>query len=181
LSSFAIYPCEHEIAKTLPDGYDPAAASGTEPDPKAPGEPGREPAPVRGRPFGKGQSGNPAGRPPGSRNRAALLAEALLEGEAAALTRSTIDNALNGNALAQRACLERLVPARRERTVEFELPPIEGPADLGGAMGAVMAAVAAGELTPGEAERISSTALAWMRMIEISDLAAQLQELKENQ
>ena len=46
-------------------------------------------------------------------------------------------------------------------------------------MGAVMAAVAAGEITPGEAERISNAATAWMRAIEISDIAVQLRELKE--
>jgi hypothetical protein len=171
----------NEIAKVLPEGYtERSTESVAEPDPEGSAVPSQEPALVRGRPFERGQSGNPAGRPPGSRNRATLIAEALLEGEAGRLTRSTIDNALSGNALAQRACLERLVPVRRERSVEFELPPIEGPADLGRAMAAVMAAVAAGDLTPGEAERLSNTALAWMRMIEISDLAVQLQELKDH-
>ena len=33
----------------------------------------------------KGQSGNPRGKPRGARNRATLLAEALLDGEAEAL------------------------------------------------------------------------------------------------
>jgi hypothetical protein len=32
--------------------------------------------------FEKGQSGNPAGRPPGSRNKATILAEAMFQGEA---------------------------------------------------------------------------------------------------
>ncbi len=40
----------------------------------------------RERPFDKGQSGNPAGRPAGSRNKATLAAEALLDGQSAALT-----------------------------------------------------------------------------------------------
>ena len=40
---------------------------------------------ARGRPFPKGQSGNPAGRPRGSSNRATRAAEMLLEGEATAL------------------------------------------------------------------------------------------------
>jgi len=37
---------------------------------------------ARGRPFAKGQSGNSAGRPVGSRNKAIIAAEALLEGQA---------------------------------------------------------------------------------------------------
>jgi hypothetical protein len=35
--------------------------------------------------FEKGQSGNPAGRPPDSRNKATILAEAMFQGEAEAI------------------------------------------------------------------------------------------------
>jgi hypothetical protein len=40
------------------------------------------PEKVRGRPFPPGVSGNPAGRLPGTRNRATMAVEALLDGEA---------------------------------------------------------------------------------------------------
>ena len=50
--------------------------------------------PGPGRPFPKGQSGNPAGRPIGARNAATQLAEALLDGEAEALTRKLVELAL---------------------------------------------------------------------------------------
>jgi hypothetical protein len=43
--------------------------------------------------FQKGQSGNPLGRAPGARNKATLIAEALLQGEAAELTRTAIERA----------------------------------------------------------------------------------------
>jgi Family of unknown function (DUF5681) len=43
--------------------------------------------------FQPGQSGNPSGRPRGSRNRTTLALEALLDGEAEALTRIAVDMA----------------------------------------------------------------------------------------
>jgi Family of unknown function (DUF5681) len=58
----------------------------------------------------KGQSGNPRGKPRGARNRATLLAEALLDGEAEALTRKAIEKALEGDGMALRLCLERVLP-----------------------------------------------------------------------
>src|SRR5262249_4193060 len=63
----------------------------------------------RGRPFEPGKSGNPKGRPKGSRNQATLLAEALLDGEAEAITRKVINAALEGDTTALRLYLERLL------------------------------------------------------------------------
>jgi hypothetical protein len=64
----------------------------------------------RGRPFKKGVSGNPAGKPPGSRNRTTLAVQALLDGEAERLTRKCVELALQGDSTALRLCMERLVP-----------------------------------------------------------------------
>ena len=47
----------------------------------------KPPEQVRGWPFVKGRSGNPAGRRFGSRNQATMAAQALLADEAEALTR----------------------------------------------------------------------------------------------
>ena len=92
----------------------------------------------RGRPFQPGQSGNPAGKPKGARNRATLAAEALLDGEATALTRKAIELALAGDSTALRLCLECLLPARKERLIEFSLPAIVGPDDVPGAVNSVL-------------------------------------------
>ena len=87
-----------------------------------------------GRPFPKGQSGNPAGRPPGARNHATLAAEVLLEGEAEALTRRAIECALEGDVTALRLCLERVLPRRKSRALTFELPPLDRVENLSGAI-----------------------------------------------
>ena len=132
-----------------------------------------------GRRFAKGQSGNPAGRIPGSRNQATLAAEILLDGEAEALTRKAVERALEGSDLALRLCLDRILAPRRERTVRFSLPPIESPADLAAALGAVAAAVAEGALTPGEAAELSQVAATFIRAIETADFERRLQLVED--
>ena len=63
--------------------------------------------------FLKGQSGNPAGRPRGARNRSTVLLQNLLEGEAEAITRKVIDLAKSGDMTAIKLCMDRLAPPRR--------------------------------------------------------------------
>jgi hypothetical protein len=130
----------------------------------------------RGRPFEKGRSGNPRGRRRGSRNKATLAAEALLAGEAEALTRKALEMALAGDPTAMRLCMERLLAPCRERTVEFRLPALKvtgiGEAcaptaqDISLAMNAVTAALAKGEITPSEAEKIAGVVDTFVRAIE---------------
>src|SRR5204863_253717 len=88
----------------------------------------------RGRPFAKGQSGNPAGRRRGCRNKATRAAEAYLDGEAETLARKAVELALAGNPLAMRLCLERTVAPRRERPEPVALPSLRNTADLAPAM-----------------------------------------------
>jgi hypothetical protein len=109
----------------------------------------------RGRPFTKGRSGNPAGKPKGTRHRATLAAEALLDGEAEALTRKAIELALEGNIFALKICLDRILPPRRERDVALNLPTLRTPADVGEASAAILAAVTTGEITLGEAAELA--------------------------
>ena len=130
---------------------------------------------VRGRPFQKGRSGNPAGRPAGSRNKTTTAAAALLQGEAEALTRKAVELALGGDPTAMRLCLEGILPPCRERAVNFVLPPIESASDIAAAMKAVTSALAAGAITPGEAERIAAVVDTFVRAIETSDFDRRLQ------
>jgi len=52
---------------------------------------------LRGKPFKPGQSGNPAGKPPGSLNKATRTAQTLLDGEVEGLPRKAIELALSGD------------------------------------------------------------------------------------
>jgi hypothetical protein len=59
--------------------------------------------------FTKGQSGNPAGRPVGSKNKCTQFRE-LLENDLPALVSVLRDKALEGDMNAMRLLFERLVP-----------------------------------------------------------------------
>ena len=107
----------------------------------------------RGRPFRPGASGNPRGRPKGARNQATVTAEALLDGEAEAISRKLIEKALEGDTTALRLCLDRILPPRRERPVAFDLPKIESAAEALSASSAVLASCAAGALSPPRGSR----------------------------
>jgi hypothetical protein len=133
----------------------------------------------RGRPFQKGQSGNPAGRPRGSVNRATRAAAMLFDGEAEALSRKAIELALSGDAAALRLCLDRTIAPRRERPVEVALPPIDSAADLLGAIKAVAAAVGRGAITASEGVALSQMIETFLRTIDASDFEMRLQRLEE--
>jgi Family of unknown function (DUF5681) len=140
----------------------------------------KPPGRVRGRPFEKGRSGNPAGRRAGSSNKKTLAAAALLDGESEALTRRAVELAMSGDPTALRLCVERILPPCRERAVNFALPPIEGPADIAAAMKAVTAALASGVITPGEAGRIALVVDTFVQAIETRDFEERLATLEEN-
>lgn len=129
--------------------------------------------------FTPGRSGNPAGRPKGARNHTTRAVEALLEGEAEALTRKAIELALDRDGPALRLCLDRLIPVRRDRPITFMLPPIEKPADLTRATHALMQGVAAGEITPSEAAELSKLVDAHVNAIKSADLAERLARIEE--
>lgn len=106
----------------------------------------------RGKPFVKGQSGNPAGRPRGSRNKASLLAEALLEDETEGIIRKLAELARAGDMTALRLCLERLILPLKERPMRLALPPLNTAEDLLAAVNVIVAAVAEGEVSESEAK-----------------------------
>jgi hypothetical protein len=132
----------------------------------------------RGRPFEPGKSGNPNGRPKGSRNSATLVAEALLDGEAETITRKLIEKAKAGDTMALRMCLDRLVAPTRQRRVSFELPKIETVADAASASATVLAECAAGTLSTTEAAELMSLISSHVRVLEVTELEARVVALE---
>jgi uncharacterized protein DUF5681 len=133
----------------------------------------------RGRPFKKGQSGNPIGRPHGIRNRATLAAEILLDGEAEALTRKAIELAKGGDLTALRLCMDRVLAPRKDRPVRFELPALAKAEDAPKAMGAIAAAVASGNLSLSDAAEVSRIVEGFVRALEATDLELRLRAVED--
>ncbi|WP_343683943.1 DUF5681 domain-containing protein [Asticcacaulis sp.] len=129
--------------------------------------------------FKPGQSGNPAGRPPGARHKTTLAIEALLDGEAEALTRKAIEMALAGDVTAIRLCMERVAPPRKGRTVDFPLPAFEKVEDTVTTIGAVLQAVSEGRLTPEEGAAVAGLIEMKRKSIETVELEARLAALEE--
>jgi hypothetical protein len=133
----------------------------------------------RGKPFKPGKSGNPAGKPKGSRNQITLAIEALLDGEGEALTKKAIELAKTGDMQALRLCLDRLVPPRKDRPVSFELPAITCAGDAAKASAALVAAVAIGQITPSEAVELGRLLESYVKTLEATDLEERLKKLEK--
>ncbi len=120
--------------------------------------------------------GNP-GKPKGARHKATIAAMALLDGEAEAITRQCIQQALGGDTTALRLCLERIVPARKD-------VPLPERVDLGGELSRdidiVLNAVASGLITPSEADALAKILESKRKIIELTEIEERLCALEEH-
>ena len=130
--------------------------------------------PPREHQFKPGQSGNPSGRPPGTRNRRTIAAEMLFDEDAEALTRIAIDLAKEGDMAALRLCMDRVCPPTRQRPVSFELPQIANAADAVGAMSTIVQAIADGELSPSEAAELAKVVQRFAQTVKTADIDKRL-------
>jgi len=129
--------------------------------------------------FKAGQSGNPQGRPKGALNKATMAAQKLLDGEAQTITQKAVDLAKEGNPVALRLCLERIVPPRKDRPVNLQLPKMAGGGDIPAVLIAILGAVADGKITPQEGQAVAGMIEAYRKGAELSEIEARLKALEE--
>ena len=121
--------------------------------------------------FGKG-------RPAGSRNKATLLLEQIVESEGEGVVRTMIQRAKKGDPTCMKLTVERAYPVRRERPMHLDLPEIRTAEDLPAAFRAVMRALAQGDITSEQAERVTRILEFGRKAIETGDLARGLAEVQ---
>jgi hypothetical protein len=146
-------------------------------------KPGQNPPPnpnphlhsrARGRPFEKGNGG----RRPGSRNRATVVAEALLKGEEVELVRKAIELAKAGDVPMLKFLLDRILP--KERPVHVDLPAMERADDAVDALGAILNAVGTGQITPAEAAAHATLVTIYARAINVYELESRLDKIERD-
>ena len=129
--------------------------------------------------FKKGESGNPVGKPKGTLHKATRAALELLGGDLEAITQECIKQAKEGNLVAVKLVLDKLIPSAKELPLSLSLPKVEGAADLPAALSVVMAAVAQGDITPGEGQALTAMLEAYRKGLEFADIEARLRTLEE--
>jgi hypothetical protein len=107
-----------------------------------------------------------------------MAALRLLSGEAEALTRAAIDKALNGDTVALRLCLDRIVPVVKDMPLDVELPKVDSITDLAKFTGDLLNKVATGEIGPSEAEKIVKIVSGHVQALQLSEFETRLTELE---
>ena len=87
--------------------------------------------------------------------------------------------AKGGDGPALRLCIERLAPARKDRPVWFDLPKMKEARDAVEASAAIVAAVAAGELTPTEAAELSKVIDSYARTLQAEEFEERISKLEK--
>ena len=122
--------------------------------------------------FQPGQSGNPAGRPLGARNKKTLALEIAYEAKAEEAVSDIMERAKGGDRGAMRLCMERAVPTGRHRRFSFALPRIRTPEDAEAAIDVVTDGLAEGVLSLSDVAEL-------LRLVErLLQMAERIQEIK---
>lgn len=126
--------------------------------------------------FMPGVSGNPSGRPKGTKAKKTLIAQEF-EKDGSKVARVVIDAALAGDITAANIVLQRLAPALKVRAekVQFEL---DSQAPLTHQAGQVLAAVALGEIDPDTGQVLINCISAFAGLRQVDELDERLRALE---
>ncbi len=127
--------------------------------------------------FKAGQSGNAKGRPQGITDKRTAL-RALFQPHAEELIGKVVELAKAGDIQALRICIDRIIPPARENRISISLPMLRDVKDCAEAQRVIIAAVATGELLPGEGEAISGLVENQRRSFETMTLEERLKAIE---
>ncbi|HML12168.1 MAG TPA: DUF5681 domain-containing protein [Xanthobacteraceae bacterium] len=123
--------------------------------------------------FQRGQSGNPAGRPPGARNKKTIAMEEELAERASKAADRIIFLAQGGHPVAMRICAEWARPSGTNRAPALELAPIACSDDAQAALQTVLEAFGSGAITVRELPTVLGGV---ERAVRVADRIQQMRE-----
>lgn len=129
-------------------------------------------------PWKPGQSGNPAGRPKGVRDRRTILRQ-MLEPELPAILRKLVEQAKDGDASAAGLLLSRAYPPLRPVREPVSIPGMreaQTPADLARC---VVRAAGEAALSPDVASELIGAIAGVQRVVEIDELERRIAALEQ--
>lgn len=118
------------------------------------------------------------GRPEGSRNKATIAAQELMDGEAEALTKKAIELAKGGDMAALRLCLDRIVPPRKDRPISLDIGQVKDITDMTHLTGAIVEAVADSAMTPSEGQAFAGILETHRKIVELADIEQRVRALE---
>ncbi len=132
----------------------------------------------RGRPFVKGQSGNPCGRPAGSFNRVTKIAQSLIDSDVEEIFKTLINNAKQGDPSALRLAVERILPRCQDRPIEYPISEINSGSDAAIAINEILKGVSSGLLTPSEGQHFVGMIESAVKISEVRILEERISALE---
>ncbi len=130
--------------------------------------------------FKSGVSGNPAGRPIGTKSKVSQLVNDMMAERAEEITNILIDNALAGDSGCLRLVIERLAPAPKDNRINIELPTIENAEDLNKAISHIIAKVGTGDITPLEGQSLIKMFEGWKAAYSLEEIEQRINKLEEH-
>lgn len=129
--------------------------------------------------FQKGQSGNPNGKAKGTKNRATLAAEQLLQGDLDSICRKLVEEALTGNVQAIKLVLDRVLPPKKDRVIDVQLPKLQTTDDAVNAISIIIDALGSGEITPSEGEAMSRVVDVFIKTLQEYEIEKRVSMLEQ--
>jgi hypothetical protein len=128
-------------------------------------------------PFKPGQSGNPAGKPKGTKHKSTLIREALAR-HLPEILGKLIEQAKSGDTHAAKLLLERALAPLKSVDAPVAVPG-PGSGSVAALGGAVVARMLEGNLTPNEATALLAALAAQSKLVETDELTRRVEALEK--
>ena len=128
--------------------------------------------------FQPGGPGGP-GRPKGARSRLARVLDEAASADAGEIYGMVKALALGGDLQACNVILSRAWPVPKGRAVEVDLGDIFGAPALPATIGKILAAVAAGDLTPAEGQELAAVVELYRKSVDLAEIERRLVVLEK--